>query len=175
MKISKVKLKHQLWLFIVCSIIIFMVMEFYFFFSFSDLTQKRAVTYSNQIIEQTRRKIDSVFSDIRVSTGIAVNSKLIQEFSVVNDDYKRAFDSGPYAMDLMDYMRSFNSYVSGIVINDIKGRKLYSLESASGDIFSSNSTRALSVNISRTPRCGRRGGSLLSLRTGERERSSSSI
>ncbi|WP_340023538.1 histidine kinase [Paenibacillus sp. FSL K6-1096] len=135
MKISKVKLKHQLWLFIVCSIIIFMVMEFYFFFSFSDLTQKRAVTYSNQIIEQTRRKIDSVFSDIRVSTGIAVNSKLIQEFSVVNDDYKRAFDSGPYAMDLMDYMRSFNSYVSGIVINDIKGRKLYSLESASGDIF----------------------------------------
>ncbi|WP_231869834.1 sensor histidine kinase [Paenibacillus riograndensis] len=87
------------------------------------------------MIEQTRRKIDSVFNDIRVSTSIAVNSKLIQEFSVVDDDYKRAFDSGPYALDLMEYMRSFNSYVSGIVINDIRGRRLYSLESASGDIF----------------------------------------
>lgn len=135
MKMSRVKLKHQLWLFIVCSIMIFIVMEFYFFYSFSDLTQKRAVTYSNKMIEQTRRKIDSVFNDIRISTGIAVNSKLIQEFSVVNDDYKRAFDSGPYALDLMDYMRSFNSYVSGIVINDIKGRRIYSLESSSGDIF----------------------------------------
>lgn len=135
MKISRVKLKHQLWLFIVCSIMIFMVMEFYFFYSFSDLTQKRAVTYSNKMIEQTRRKIDSVFNDIRISTGIAVNSKLIQEFSVVEDDYKRAFDSGPYALDLMDYMRSFNSYVGGIVINDISGRRIYSLESSSGDIF----------------------------------------
>ncbi|CQR54022.1 sensor histidine kinase [Paenibacillus riograndensis] len=135
MKTSKLKLKHQIWLIFFFSIVIFTVMEFYFFYSFSNLTQKRAATYGNQMIEQTRRKIDSVFNDIRVSTSIAVNSKLIQEFSVVDDDYKRAFDSGPYALDLMEYMRSFNSYVSGIVINDIRGRRLYSLESASGDIF----------------------------------------
>lgn len=88
MKTGKVKLKHQLWLFIVCSILIFMVMEFYFFYSFSNLTQKRAVTYSNKMIEQTRRKIDSVFNDIRISTGFAVNSKLIQEFTIADDDYK---------------------------------------------------------------------------------------
>ncbi|MEK4063293.1 MULTISPECIES: sensor histidine kinase [Paenibacillus] len=135
MKTSKLKLKHQIWLIFFFSIVIFTVMEFYFFYSFSNLTQKRAATYGNQMIEQTRRKIDSVFNDIRVSTSIAVNSKLIQEFSVVDDDYKRAFDSGPYALDLMEYMRSFNSYVNGIVINDIRGRRLYSLASASGDIF----------------------------------------
>ncbi|MFE0559972.1 sensor histidine kinase [Paenibacillus sp. NPDC058910] len=87
------------------------------------------------MIEQTRRKIDSAFSDIRVSTSIAVNSRRVQEFSVVDDDYKRAFNSGPNALDLMEYMRSFNSYVDGIVINDIRGRRLYSLASASGDIF----------------------------------------
>ncbi|QUL52085.1 histidine kinase [Paenibacillus tritici] len=135
MKTSKVKLKHQIWLIFFFSIVIFTVMEIYFFHSFSNLTQKRAATYGNQMIEQTRRKIDTVFNDIRVSTGIAVNSKLIQEFSVEVDDYKRAFDSGPYALDLMEYMRSFNSYVNGIVINDIKGRRLHSLDSASGDIF----------------------------------------
>lgn len=135
MKTSKLKLKHQIWLIFFCSIVIFTVMEIYFFYSFSNLTQKRAATYGNQMIEQTRRKIDSVFNDIRVSTSIAVNSKRIQEFSVVDDDYKRAFDTGPYALDLMEYMRSFNSYVNGIVINDISGRRLYSLASASGDVF----------------------------------------
>lgn len=135
MKISKLKLKHQIWLIFCFSIVIFTVMELYFFNSFSTLTQKRAANYGNQMIDQTRSKIDSVFNDIRVSTSIAVNSKLIQEFSVVDDDYKRAFDSGPYALDLMEYMRSFNSYVNGIVINDIRGRRLYSLTSSSGDIF----------------------------------------
>lgn len=40
------------------------------------------------MIEQTRRKIDSVFNDIRISTGFAVNSKLIQEFTIADDDYK---------------------------------------------------------------------------------------
>ena len=135
MKISKLKLKHQIWLIFFFSIIIFTVMEFYYYYSFSNLTQKRAAHYSNQMIEQTRRKIDSAFSDIRVSTSIAVNSRRVQEFSVVDDDYKRAFNSGPNALDLMEYMRSFNSYVDGIVINDIRGRRLYSLASASGDIF----------------------------------------
>ncbi|WP_339264891.1 sensor histidine kinase [Paenibacillus sp. FSL K6-1330] len=135
MKISKLKLKHQIWLIFFFSIIIFTFMEFYYYYSFSNLTQKRAAHYSNQMIEQTRRKIDSAFSDIRVSTSIAVNSRRVQEFSVVDDDYKRAFNSGPNALDLMEYMRSFNSYVDGIVINDIRGRRLYSLASASGDIF----------------------------------------
>ncbi|MGG4107608.1 sensor histidine kinase [Paenibacillus lautus] len=135
MKLSKLKLKHQIWLIFFFSIIIFTVMEFYYYYSFSNLTQKRAAHYSNQMIEQTRRKIDSAFSDIRVSTSIAVNSRRVQEFSVVDDDYKRAFNSGPNALDLMEYMRSFNSYVDGIVINDIRGRRLYSLASASGDIF----------------------------------------
>ncbi|MGG4091385.1 sensor histidine kinase [Paenibacillus lautus] len=135
MKLSKLKLKHQIWLIFFFSIIIFTVMEFYYYYSFSNLTQKRAAHYSNQMIEQTRRKIDSAFSDIRVSTSIAVNSRRVQEFSVVDDDYKRAFNSGPNALDLMEYMRSFNSYVDGIVINDIRGRRLYSLASGSGDIF----------------------------------------
>lgn len=135
MKISKLKLKHQIWLIFFFSIIIFTVMEFYYYYSFSNLTQKRAAHYSNQMIEQTRRKIDSAFSDIRVSTSIAVNSRRVQEFSVVDDDYQRAFNSGPNALDLMEYMRSFNSYVDGIVINDIRGRRLYSSASASGDIF----------------------------------------
>ncbi len=142
MKISKLKLKHQIWLIFCFSIVIFTVMELYFFNSFSTLTQKRAANYGNQMIDQIRSKIDSVFNDIRVSTSIAVNSKLIQEFSVVDDDYKRAFDSGPYALDLMEYMRSFNSYVNGIVINDIRGRRLYSLASSSGDIFFLNSYEA---------------------------------
>ncbi|WP_438444145.1 sensor histidine kinase [Gorillibacterium sp. sgz5001074] len=135
MKTSRLKLKHQIWMIFFFSVVLFTVMELYFYYSFSDLTQKRAANYGNQIIEQTRRKVDSVLSDIRVSTSVAVNSKLIQEFTVVEDDYKRAFDTGPYALDLMDYMRSFNSYVNGIVINDIRGKQIYSLGSASGDIF----------------------------------------
>ncbi|MFB9330886.1 sensor histidine kinase [Paenibacillus aurantiacus] len=132
MRTSKLKLKHQLWLIFLFSILLFAVMEVYFFYSFSNLTQNRAANFSNQMIEQTRRKIDSVFYDIRASTSIAVNSKLIQEFAVVADDYKRAFDSGNYALDLMEYMRSFNSYVDGIVINDIRGM---SLTSSSADVF----------------------------------------
>ncbi|ACT00423.1 sensor histidine kinase [Paenibacillus sp. JDR-2] len=135
MKTSRLKLKHQIWLIFFFAIVIFTVMVLYFFYSFSHLTQSRAANFGNQMIEQTRSKIDTVFNDIRVSTGIAVNSKLIQEYAVVDDDYKRAFDSGNYALDLMDYMRSFNSYVSGIVIDDVRGKQLYSLDSSGGDIF----------------------------------------
>ncbi|KOY15052.1 histidine kinase [Paenibacillus xylanivorans] len=135
MKTSRLKLKHQIWLIFYFAIVIFTVMVLYFFNSFSHLTQNRAANFGNQMIEQTRSKIDTVFNDIRVSTGIAVNSKLIQEYTVVDDDYKRAFDSGNYALDLMDYMRSFNSYVSGIVIDDVRGKQLYSLDSSGGDIF----------------------------------------
>lgn len=87
MKTSKLKLKHQIWL-IFFSLSLYSQSWNFIFYSFSNLTQKRAATYGNQMIEQTRRKIDSVFNDIRVSTSIAVNSKLIQEFSVVDDDYK---------------------------------------------------------------------------------------
>lgn len=135
MKISRLKLKHQIWLIFLFSIVIFTVMELYLFYSFSSLTQKRAANYGNQMIEQTRRKIDSVFKDIRVSTDIVVNNKLVQEMSVSYDDYKRVFDTGAYVMDLLEYMRSFNSHVNGIVMNDIQGRRVYSLASADGNLF----------------------------------------
>ncbi|GIP26279.1 hypothetical protein J23TS9_14090 [Paenibacillus sp. J23TS9] len=138
MRISRMKLKHQILLIFLFSIIIFTTMEFYFYYSFYNLTQKRAVNYGNKIIEQTRQKIDSVFNDIEVSTNIAVNNRKIQEFTTADDDYKRAFDFGTYVIDLMEYMRSFNSYVNGIVINDNQGRRIYSLAIAKGDIFYSN-------------------------------------
>nr|WP_157324378.1 sensor histidine kinase [Paenibacillus anseongense] len=110
-------------------------MELYFYYSFYDLTQKRASNYGNKIIEQTRQKIDTVFNDLEVSTNIVVNNKKIQEFTIADDDYKRAFDIGAYVIDLMEYMRSFNSYVNGIVINDSEGRRIYSLATSNGDIF----------------------------------------
>lgn len=53
-------------------------------------------------------------------------------------------------------MRSFNSYVNGIIINDIKGRRLHSLDSASGDIFSSTPMILLFRNIRMTLCCGSR-------------------
>lgn len=134
-QISRVKLKHQILLIFLFAIIIFTTMEFFFYFSFYNLTQKRAVNYGNTIMEQTRQKIDSVFNDIKVSTNIAVNNKKIQEFTIEDDDYKRDFDLGTYVIDLMEYMRSFNSYVNGIVINDKQGRRVSSLANANGDVF----------------------------------------
>ncbi|MBA2938591.1 histidine kinase [Paenibacillus sp. CGMCC 1.16610] len=135
MQISRLKLKHQILLIFTFSIIIFTSMELYFYYSFYDLTQKRASNYGNKIIEQTRQKIDTVFNDLEVSTNIVVNNKKIQEFTIADDDYKRAFDIGAYVIDLMEYMRSFNSYVNGIVINDSEGRRIYSLATSNGDIF----------------------------------------
>ncbi|MBB6670837.1 sensor histidine kinase [Cohnella nanjingensis] len=135
MQISRVKLKHQILLIFLFAIIIFTTMEFFFYFSFYNLTQKRAANYGNTIIEQTRQKIDSVFNDIKVSTSIAVNNKKIQEFTIEDDDYKRDFELGTYVIDLMEYMRSFNSYVNGIVINDKQGRRVSSLANANGDVF----------------------------------------
>ncbi|MCU6794943.1 histidine kinase [Paenibacillus sp. WQ 127069] len=129
------KLKHQILLIFLFAIIIFTAMEFYFYYSFYNLTQNRATNYGNKIIEQTRQKIDSVFNDIKVSTNIAVNNKKIQEFTIAEDDYTRDFDIGTYVLDLMEYMRSFNSYVNGIVINDNQGRRVYSIASTNGDIF----------------------------------------
>ncbi|MEC0240016.1 histidine kinase [Paenibacillus dokdonensis] len=138
LRISRMKLKHQILIIFLFSIIIFTMMEFYFYYSFYNLTQKRAVNYGNKIIEQTRQKIDSGFNDIEISTNIAVSNKKIQEFTIADDDYKRAFDIGTYVIDLMEYMRSFNSYVNGIVINDNHGRRISSLATANGDIFYSN-------------------------------------
>lgn len=135
MKISKLKLKHQIFLIVLFSVIIFTFMEAYFYFSFYNLTQTRAANYGNKIIEQTRQKIDSVFNDIKISTNIAVDNRKIQEFTTAEDDYTRDIDIGNYVIDLMEYMRSFNSYVNGIVINDNAGRKVYSIDTKTGDIF----------------------------------------
>ncbi|WP_223830026.1 hypothetical protein [Paenibacillus arenilitoris] len=135
MKISRLKLKHQILLISLFTVIIFTAMESYFYFSFYHLTQERATNYGNKIIEQTRQKIDSVFNDIIVSTNIVVNNKMIQEFTITEDDYKRNIEIGNYVIDLLDYMRSFNSYVNGIVINDNEGRRVVSTATASGDVF----------------------------------------
>ncbi|KWX72207.1 histidine kinase [Paenibacillus riograndensis] len=134
-KISRLKLKHQILLIFLFPVIIFAVMEFYFYYSFFNLTQERAANYGNKIIEQTRQKIDSVFNEIKLSTNIVINNKKIQEFTVEGNDYKRDFDIGTYVIDLMEYMRSFNTYVNGIMINDNHGRSVYSLATANGDIF----------------------------------------
>lgn len=136
LQISRLKLKHQILLIFIFSVTIFTIMEFYYYYSFYNLTQKRAANYENKIIEQTRQKIDSVFNDISVSTSIIVYDKKVQEFTVADDDYKRVFDLGSFVIDLMEYMRSFSSYVSGIVINDNQGRKI--LVTANSDIFFSD-------------------------------------
>ncbi|MDR6551747.1 histidine kinase [Paenibacillus qinlingensis] len=115
-------------------------MEFYSYISFYNLTQNRAANYGNKIIEQTSQKINSVFNDIKVSTNIAVDNKKVQEFTIVDDDYKRNFDIGTYVIELMEYMRSFNTYVSGIVINDNHGRRVHS--NGNHDIFYSNQYEA---------------------------------
>lgn len=138
MQISRLKLKHQILLIFLFSIFIFTIMEFYSYYSFYNLTQKRAVNYGNTIIEQTRQKIDSVFNDIKVSTNIAVDNKWVQEFTIADDDYKRSFEIGTYVIDLIEYMRFFNSYLNGIVITDNQGRRISSLATANGDITFSN-------------------------------------
>ncbi|WP_201004304.1 cache domain-containing sensor histidine kinase [Paenibacillus glycanilyticus] len=142
MKISRLKLKHQIFLIVLFTVIIFTFMEAYFYFSFYNLTQTRAANYGNKIIEQTRQKIDSVFNDIKISTNTAVDNRKIQEFTTADNDYTRDIDIGNYVIDLMEYMRSFNSYVSGIVINDNQGRKVYSVDSITGDIFFLNQYNA---------------------------------
>ncbi|NOV04759.1 sensor histidine kinase [Paenibacillus planticolens] len=138
MQISRLKLKHQILLIFLFSIFIFTIMEVYSYYSFYNLTQKRAINYGNTIIEQTRQKIDSIFNDIKVSTNIAVDNKWVQEFTIADDDYKRGFEIGTYVIDLIEYMRFFNSYLSGIVITDNQGRKISSLATANGDITFSN-------------------------------------
>jgi Predicted signal transduction protein with a C-terminal ATPase domain len=142
LKISRLKLKHQILLIVLFAVIIFTVMEAYFYYSFYNLTQTRAANYGNKIIEQTRQKIDSVFNDIKVSTNIAVDNKKIQEFTTAPDDYTRDIDVGNYVIDLMAYMRSFNSYVNGIVVNDNEGRKVYSIDTITGDVFFLNQYNA---------------------------------
>ncbi|NQX59899.1 sensor histidine kinase [Paenibacillus qinlingensis] len=140
MQISRLKLKHQILLIFLFSVIIFTIMEFYSYYSFYNLTQNRAANYGNKIIEQTSQKINSVFYDIKVSTQIAVDNKKIQEFTIADDDYKRSFDIGTYVIELMEYMRSFNSYVNGIVITDNNGRRVHS--NGNNDIFYSNQYEA---------------------------------
>ncbi|OPH56962.1 histidine kinase [Paenibacillus ferrarius] len=138
MQISRLKLKHQILLIFLFSVFIFTIMEVYSYYSFYNLTQKRAVNYGNTIIEQTRQKIDSVFNDIKVSTNIAVDNKWVQEFTIADDDYKRGFEIGTYVIDLIEYMRLFNSYLNGIVITDNEGRRVSSLATTNGDITFSN-------------------------------------
>lgn len=138
LQISRLKLKHQILLILLFSVSIFTVMEFYSYYSFYNLTQKRAVNYGDTIIEQTSQKIDSIFNDIKVSTNIAVDNKWVQEFTIVDDDYKRSFEIGTYVIDLIEYMRLFNSYLNGIVITDNQGRKISSLATANSDITFSN-------------------------------------
>lgn len=138
LRISKLKLKHQISLIFIFSIAIFTIMEIYYYYSFNNLTQKRAANYENKIIEQTRQKVDSVFNDIKVSTNIIACDRNIQKFTIEKDDYTRNFDVGTFVIDLMEYMKSFNLYVNGIAIYDNQGRRINSLAAANSDVFFTN-------------------------------------
>ncbi|WP_233476377.1 hypothetical protein [Paenibacillus sonchi] len=55
-KISRLKLKHQILLIFLFPVIIFAVMEFYFYYSFFNLTQERAANYGNKSLNKRARR-----------------------------------------------------------------------------------------------------------------------
>ncbi|MNC17235.1 Sensor histidine kinase YpdA [compost metagenome] len=58
----------------------------------------------------------------------------------------------------MEYVRSFNSYVNGIVLNDFQGRRIYSLASASGDIFFADRYETFIQKYKEDPSLRQKGG-----------------
>lgn len=116
MRTNKLKLKHQIILIVILSVIIIMFMEMYYYFSFFNLTQSRAVDYENKIIEQSRVKIDLVLGEVKRNTNTIIYDKKVQNFMLEKNIYQRNIVYGPYVLDLIEYMRLFDSLVYGICL-----------------------------------------------------------
>jgi two-component system sensor histidine kinase YesM len=133
-KLSKLKLKHQMILLVAVSAFLLILIQLFYFYSFYNLTQERAGNYEQKIINQTFVKIESVLKDIKTNTDMIVLDKNLQEFVITTDYYKRDVTLGPFVLDLMEYVKTFNSIIYCIQIEDNYDRKVNNLVT-DGNLF----------------------------------------
>lgn len=137
MVLDKLKLKHQIVLFITVSAFLLIIIQVFYWLSFYNLTKDRASHYEQKIIDQTFVKIDSVLKDIKTNTNLITRDRSMQEFVITDDNYRRDIVLGPFILDLMEYVKTFNSIIYSIQIEDNGGRAVNNLTTTDGNIYNS--------------------------------------
>lgn len=135
--LNKLKLKHQIILLISVSTFLLILIQIFYWLSFYNLTKNRASNYEQKIIDQTFTKIDSVLKDIKTNTSLVTLDKNTQEFVISEDNYKRDLVLGPFILDIMEYVKSFNSIIYSLQIEDSTNRVIDNLITTDGNIYSS--------------------------------------
>lgn len=137
MGLNKLKLKHQIILFISVSALLLITIQVFYWLSFYNLTKDRASNYEQKIIDQTFVKIDSVLKDVKTTASLITLDKSMQEFVITDDNSRRDLVLGPFILDLMEYVKTFNSIIYSVQIEDKRGRAVNNLTTADGNIYSS--------------------------------------
>ncbi len=137
MRLGRLKLKHQIILFITVSAFLLILIQAFYWLSFYNLTKDRASKYEQKIIDQTFVKIDSVLKDIKTNTSLITLDRSMQKFVITDDNYQRDIVLGPFILDLMEYVKTFNSIIYSIQIQDNSGRSVDNLTTTEGNIYNS--------------------------------------
>lgn len=137
LRLDKLKLRHQIVLMISVSAVLLILIQLFYWLSFYTLTKDRARRYEQKIIDQTFIKIESVLKDIKTNTNLITLDKKMQEFVITDDNSKRDLVLGPFILDLMEYVKAFNSIIYSIQIEDNSGRTIDNLITSDGLIYSS--------------------------------------
>jgi two-component system sensor histidine kinase YesM len=131
---GKFKLKHQIFFLISVSAVLLIAIQAFYWGSFYRLTESRAASYQQKLINQTYVKIESVLQDIRTNTDLISQDRSMQEFLSAEDLYNRNIVYGQFILDLLDYVKSFNSILYGIQIEE-DNRTINSLSASDSSFF----------------------------------------
>ena len=131
---GRFKLKHQIFLLISISAALVILVQSFYWANFYNLTKRRAITYQQKLIDQTYVKIDSVLKDIKTNTDLISGDRSVQEFLTTEDIYIRNIVYGQFILDLLTYMKSFNSIIYSIQIEE-GGRTVNCLNASDSNFY----------------------------------------
>jgi len=121
MGMNKLKLKYQIAILVGVSVILMILVQFFYYFRFYILTQERARNYENTIISQTITKINSVLKDVESAANVIAYNRHVQDFINSESYSERSLILGPFTYDVLGDVKSLNPNIYNVWITDYKG------------------------------------------------------
>ncbi len=122
---KKLKLRHQLAIFVSVSVFILISFEIFYFYRFYILTEERANGYIQSMLDQINEELNSITRDVQDIAYTVSYSKNTQEFFYAND-LQRRLELTVGISDLLDYIKSTNKDITDVIILDSRNTAIYS-------------------------------------------------
>lgn len=112
--LNRSKLKHQLYLFVLLTVIMFVLFSVLYYISFNIITYKRAEITAEQMIEQVAQNVENMKESITNSAKGLGNNKYVGEL-LVSEDRVRNIELYDYVCQIVNATKASNNNIYGVI------------------------------------------------------------